>query len=34
MRTAERVYGATWIGNTTDWTQTTKTIDYGIKEVK
>jgi len=33
-RTAERVSGANLDWYLTDWTQTTNTIDYGIKEVK
>jgi hypothetical protein len=33
-RTAERVSGAELDWYLTDWTQTTNTIDYGIKEVK
>jgi hypothetical protein len=33
-RTAERVSGADLDWYLTDWTQTTNTIDYGIKEVK
>ena len=33
-RTAERVSGANLDWYFTDWTQTTNTIDYGIKEVK
>ncbi|WP_396168990.1 M1 family metallopeptidase [Flavobacterium sp.] len=33
-RTAERVSGAILDWYLTDWTQTTNTIDYGIKEVK
>ena len=33
-RTAERVSGAELEWYLTDWTQTTNTIDYGIKEVK
>ena len=34
MRTAERVSGANLDWYLTDWTQTTNTIDYGIKELK
>ena len=34
MRTAERVSGANLDWYLTDWTQTTNTIDYGIKEIK
>jgi hypothetical protein len=33
-RTAERVSGANLDWYLTDWTQTTNTIDYGIKEIK
>ena len=33
-RTAEEVYGANLDWYLTDWTQTTNTIDYGIREVK
>ncbi|TRX23812.1 M1 family metallopeptidase [Flavobacterium franklandianum] len=33
-RTAERISGANLDWYLTDWTQTTNTIDYGIKEVK
>lgn len=33
-RTAERVSGANLDSYLTDWTQTTNTIDYGIKDVK
>jgi hypothetical protein len=33
-RTAERVSGANLDWYLTDWTQTTNTVDYGIKEVK
>ncbi len=33
-RTAERVSGANLEWYLTDWTETTNTIDYGIKEVK
>ena len=33
-RTAERISGASLDWYLTDWTQTTNTIDYGIKEVK
>ena len=33
-RTAERVSGANLDWYLTDWTQTTNTIDYGIKDVK
>ena len=33
MRTAERVSGAELNWYLTDWTQTTNTIDYGIREV-
>lgn len=34
MRTAERVSGANLDWYLTDWTKTTNTIDYGIKEVR